>query len=327
MPEAFFSLYIGGGTPSLLEANHIARILESVISCFPLKTGAEITIEVNPGTSSLEELRTWRRLGVNRLSIGAQSFDDTFLARLGRIHTAREVYQMVEWARRAGFINVSLDLMLGLPGQSLENWQMTLTEAVGLRPRHLSCYELTVEESTPYCALQAQGRLQLPPEDEVIAMLQWTHQYLTDSGYQHYEISNYALPGYESRHNRIYWENRWYIGLGAAAFSYWDGRRWGNTAGLEEYIRKLAAGILPEAYSERLDQKGQLGETIMLGLRLREGVSIPELEARFGLSVWELWEEEITGLMETGLLELSQGRLRLTERGLLLANQVQAAFL
>ena len=327
MPQAFHSLYIGGGTPSLLNEGDLARILDGVTGCFPLEAGAEITMEVNPGTAGQDELRAWRYLGINRLSLGAQSLNDTLLVRLGRMHTAQEVCQAVKWAKLVGFTNVSLDLMLGLPGQSLEDWQETLIEAVRLQPEHLSCYELTIEESTPYGCLKAQGKLELPPEDEVIAMLRWTQQYLTDSGYEHYEISNYALPGYRSRHNQIYWENRWYLGLGAAAFSYWDGRRWGNTGSLPEYIQSLTEGSLPEAYSERLDEKGQLGETIMLGLRLREGVSIPDLEARFNLSVWGLWGEDIRGLMQADLLELSQGRLRLTDRGLLLANQVQAAFL
>ena len=190
----------------------IARIVDGVTRYFPLEAGAEITLEANPGTVSQEELRAWRRLGVNRLSLGVQSLNDTLLMQLGRMHSAQEVCQTVQRARLAGFTNVSLDLMLGLPGQSLEDWQKTLVQAVELKPEHLSCYELTIEESTPYGCLKARGKLELPPEDEVIAMLRWTQQYLTDSGYQHYEISNYALPGYRSRHNQIYWENRWYLG-------------------------------------------------------------------------------------------------------------------
>lgn len=327
MPEAFHSLYIGGGTPSLLGSRQIAQLLEGVTECFPFQPDAEVTLEANPGAICRDEMLAWRHLGINRLSLGVQSLDDCLLARLGRMHTAEEACQTVQEARRAGFANLSLDLMLGLPGQSIEQWQETLAGAVGLRPEHLSCYELTIEESTSYGRLQAQGKLALPPEDEVIAMLQWTRQYLTDSGYEHYEISNYALPGYRSRHNQIYWENRWYLGLGAAAFSYWDGRRWGSTADVEEYIHRVVVGSFPETYSERLDKKGQLGETIMLGLRLREGVSLADLEVRFGLSVWGIWEAEIAGLVEAGLLELSRGRLRLTDRGLLLASRVQAAFL
>ncbi len=328
MPEAFHSLYIGGGTPSLLKSSQVSWAIEEIAGSFPLAPGAEVTLEVNPGTSSREELYAWRRLGINRLSIGAQSLNDEFLKKLGRVHTARDVYQTVEWARSAGFSNISFDLMLGLPGQRLEDWQRTVVQAVEeLKPQHLSCYELTIEEGTLFGRLKSQGSLNLPPEDEVVAMLEWTREHLTNSGYEHYEISNYALPGFRSRHNQIYWENRWYLGLGAAACSYWAGRRWGNAAGLDEYMQQLDAGSLPEAYSERLDERSQLGETIMLGLRLTEGVSTAELEARFGLSIWDIWEEEITDLQKAGLLEVSGERLRLTQKGLLLANQVQAAFL
>lgn len=326
-PTTFHSLYIGGGTPSLLASAHLAKLLGAIRQSLPLTKTAEITLEVNPGTTTQEQFITWQELGINRLSLGVQSLDDNFLAKLGRVHTSVDAYRAIRESQLAGFSNLSFDLMLGLPGQSLRHWQTTLSKAIGLGPKHISCYELTIESGTAYGSLYDAGQLDIPPEDEVISMLEWTSKYLTGMGYTHYEISNYALPGFKSRHNQIYWQNRWYLGLGVAAYSYWEGRRWGNTMNLKEYSESLASGKLPEATAEVLDAKGQLAETVMLGLRLREGVSLSELKARFGLSVWDEWQEEINSLLSQGLLRLSQGRLSLTWRGLLLANRVQSAFL
>ena len=326
-PDAFHSLYVGGGTPSLLTAKQVAKLVEAIKSSFPLTQEAEVTLEVNPGTIEERELAVWRKLGINRLSLGVQSLDDGLLARLGRVHAAQDVYQTVRAAKNAGFANLSVDLMFGLPGQSMSQWQESLAQAVHLEPQHISCYELTIEPGTTYGLLYEKGKLEVPSEDVVITMLEWTKEYLTRFGYDHYEISNYALPGFKSRHNQIYWENRWYLGLGVAAFSYWGGRRWGNTNSLTEYSQRLANGKSPGSTTEMLDIRGQAGETIMLGLRLRKGVSLAEIRARFGVSVWDIWEEEIHDLLRRGLVELAQGCLRLTAKGLLLANIVQSAFL
>ncbi len=322
----FHSLYIGGGTPSILSVEQIGRLMEVIRRCLPLSEEAEITLEANPGTIDAGELRALRQIGVNRLSLGVQSFDDVFLARLGRLHNVNDVLRVVEEARMAGFRDLSFDLMLGLPGQDLAAWQETLARAVKLRPEHISCYELTIEPDTVYGQWYRQGKITLPIEDTVISMLEWTGQYLADHGYEHYEISNYALPGYKARHNLIYWQNRWYLGLGAGAYSYWQGRRWGNTYQLEKYHDLIAIDELPEEEEEILDLRGQAGETMMLGLRLLEGVSLAEFRARFGISMWELWPEDIDGFLAQGLLELDRGRLRLSSRGLLLANQVLCAF-
>ncbi|NMB11656.1 MAG: radical SAM family heme chaperone HemW [Firmicutes bacterium] len=326
-PDAFHSLYIGGGTPSLLTAKQLTMLVEVIKSSFPFTREAEVTLEVNPGTITQSEVVAWRELGINRLSLGVQSFDDHMLAYLGRVHAVRDVYQTVKALRSAGFTNLSFDLMFGLPGQNLGQWQDSLRQAAHLEPPHISCYELTIEPGTAYAILYEEGKLEVPSEEEAIAMLEWTDQYLTGLGYDHYEISNYALPRFKSRHNQIYWQNRWYLGLGVAAYSYWGGRRWGNTTSLVEYSQSLAAGRLPEATTETLDLVGQVGETIMLGLRLAEGVSLAELRARFGISAWEIWEPEIQRLLRQGLVELAQGCLRLTAQGLLLANRVQSAFL
>lgn len=326
-PRAFHSLYIGGGTPSILTTKQLTELLETIRHSFSFTPEAEVTLEANPGTVTDTDFATWRKLGINRLSLGVQSLDDSLLAQLGRIHTAEDVYEAVKGARDAGFANLSFDLILGLPGQSLDHWQESLVEAASLHPQHMSCYELTIEPDTEYGRLNDKGKLYIPSEDVVIAMLEWTSQYLTDLGYIHYEISNYALPGFKSRHNQIYWQNRQYLGLGVAAFSYWGHRRWGNTANLQEYREEIAVGRLPEGTTETLDVKDRMGETVMLGLRLAEGVSLANLRARFGISVWDVWEEEIHYLLSQGLLELARGRLRLTPQGLLLANQVQSVFL
>ncbi len=300
--------------------------MEAVSQSFPLTEEAEITLEVNPGTIDEGELAALRQMGINRLSLGVQSFDDGFLRKLGRVHNSADVYRVVKAARAAGFQNLSFDLMLGLPGQSLQAWRESLSLATELCPEHISCYELTIEADTTYGHWYNEGKLSLPSEDTIIAMLKGTAQYLVSLGYQHYEISNYALPGFESRHNQIYWQNRWYLGLGAAAYSYWQGRRWGNTSQLHEYHAMINAGQFPEVEEEILDLRGQAGETMMLGLRLREGVSFTEFHHRFGVSIWDFWEKEITNFINQGLVEVAQGRIRLTDRGLLLANQVQCAF-
>lgn len=326
LPDAFHSLYIGGGTPSILTTQQLTRLLEAVRHSFPITPDAEVTLEINPGTISEQDGAAWHRLGINRLSMGVQSLDDQLLVRLDRIHSVRDVYRTVEIAQRVGLANLSFDLMFALPGQSLDQWQDSLIRAVDLQPTHISCYELTIEPGTRYGCLYDEGKLEVPSEDLVIEMMEWTQTYLSGRGYVHYEISNYALPGFKSRHNQIYWQNRWYLGLGVAAFSYWGQRRWGNTAHLGQYTQWIANGKLPESSTEVLDVRGQLGETVMLGLRLAEGVSLAELQARFGISVWEIWEEELNVLLRQGLVELVRGRLRLTARGLLLANQVQSAF-
>mgnify|MGYP003763150801 CR=1 FL=1 len=320
-------MYIGGGTPSIVPTPLLGELLGAIRQSFPLTSEAEITLEVNPGTACQDDFVFLRQMGVNRLSIGIQSFDDHMLRHLGRLHSSLDVYRVVEAARAGGFENLSFDLMLGLPDQSLEAWRDSLRKAVALCPCHISCYELTIEPDTVYGDWYREGKLTLPSEDVAIDMLQETSRYLVSLGYQHYEISNYALPGFKARHNLIYWQNRWYLGLGVAAYSYWQGRRWGNVATLERYQDMIDNHRLPEAEAEILDLRGQAGETMMLGLRLSEGVALAEFESRFGVSVWSFWENEIRDLLDQDLLELNCGHIRLTNRGLLLANQVQSAFL
>lgn len=325
-PAPFYSVYIGGGTPTVLGTCQLTKILQGLKENFCIIPGAEVTLEANPGTVTGSDLAILRALGVNRLSIGVQSLDDIFLQRLGRIHTARDAEQTFAAARAAGFANINLDLMFGLPGETFSQWQKTLAAAVAWGPEHLACYNLTIEPATPFGRLQTRGKLQLPPEDTQVQMMKWTKQYLTGKGYIHYEISNYAQPGYSSRHNRIYWYNEPYLGLGVAAFSYWQGRRWGNTADITTYCKTIAAGSLPEAESETLDGRGQAGETVILALRMQQGLSLARFRARFGISVWDLFEEEIEHLLAEGMLELSHGTIRLTERAIPVANQVLSHF-
>lgn len=327
IPDGFHSVYIGGGTPSIVPTPLVGEILGAIKQSFPLTKEAEITLEVNPGTVCPDDFLALRQMGVNRLSIGIQSFDDHALQALGRLHSSLDVHHVVRAARVGGFENLSFDLMLGLPDQSLEDWQDSLSKAVALRPQHISCYELTIEPKTLYGDWYREGKFALPSEDVVIDMLQETSRYLVGRGYEHYEISNYSLPGFRALHNLIYWQNRWYLGLGVAAYSYWEGRRWGNVTAPGLYQDMVSGGRLPEAEAEMLDLRGQAGETVMLGLRLSEGVSLAEFENRFGVSVWDFWEEEIESLLDQGLLELKCDHMRLTHRGLLLANQVQSAFL
>ena len=326
IPRRFQSVYVGGGTPSVVPSGLLQMLFEELWKNFDITDEAEVTIEVNPGTIERNGLTLYRQMGVNRLSIGVQSFDDSTLKKLGRCHTTADAYSVINGAKAAGFRNLSLDLMFGLPGQSCKLWFDSLSKATALSPEHISCYELGIEPNTPYGKWHSQGLLSVPTEDDVIGMMENTSTYLGSRGYQHYEISNYAKPGFQARHNSIYWKNGPYLGFGCAAYSYWQGRRFGNVNDLDLYRESVYNNRLPEADSETLDIKGSAGETIMLGLRLRDGVCLKTFEKRFGVSVWQFWDEEISLFTERGLLEVSSGCLRLTDQGLLLANQVQADF-
>jgi oxygen-independent coproporphyrinogen-3 oxidase len=320
------TLYIGGGTPTVLPPAGLAALLRACAQVLDL-AGAEVTIEANPGTVSAEPLRSLRALGVNRLSLGVQSFSDAALRLLGRIHTAEEAHEAYAGARQAGFAQVNLDLIFGLPGQALDAWQMDLERAIALEPEHISLYSLTLEEDTPLMEAVARGELPAPDEDQAAEMYAWTEDRLEQAGYLHYEISNWARPGCWSRHNIAYWRNEDYAGCGAAAHSHQGRRRWANTASLEEYMAALRQGRLPVAEEEELDLATAMGETMMLGLRLVAGVPYAEFARRYGASVVEVYGPIVTDLTAQGLLLCDDAAVRLSPRGRLLGNQVFARLL
>ncbi len=322
------TVYFGGGTPSLLPPDTLARILERLRGRFLLPPDAEVTLEANPGTVDRAYLRTVRELGVNRLSLGVQSVHPDELRLLGRRHTWEEAVAAVEAARAAGLENVNLDLIYGLPGQSLAGWQETLKAAISLSPDHLSLYALTLEEGTPLQEQVARGALPPPDDDAAAEMYEWAEARLARAGYIHYELSNWARSErHFCRHNLTYWYNEPYLGLGAGAASWWGGRRWTNVRHPEEYIRRQAAGEAVAEEVEEIPRRLEMGETMMMGLRLVEGVSDARFRARFGIGLMEVFGAEVSRLAGQGLLEWDGQTARLTPRGRLLGNWVFREFI
>jgi len=312
------TVFFGGGTPTLLTVASLTRLLAAIQPLVRSARRVEWTVESNPATVSAEKARALRAHGVNRISLGVQSFDDTMLNRLGRIHTADQARRTYRLLRRAGFDNINLDLMFGLPGQTVDQWRQTLEQAIALEPDHLSAYCLALEEDTPLWALGQQGILR-PDDDRDRAMFELTIDVLTAAGYRHYEISNYARPGRECRHNLAYWQGRDYLGLGPSAWSTVRSTRWQNLPDTDGYLTALAAGrAAVVAASERLSPATKAAERAAFGLRMAAGVSASGVARR--------WRSETARLLANGLLEKRGARLRLTRRGLLFADEVAAEF-
>ena len=322
--RTFTSLFIGGGTPTIYPGNELAGLVSLCLNSFHFSDDPEITVEANPNTVSLEALSILRRGGVNRLSLGVQSFSDRLLGALGRTHSRTEACTAIDAARKAGFANINLDLMYGLPGQSAPEWRESLDQAIAHEPEHLACYELTIEEGTPFARQVDKGELALPGEEEALAMAELTHAFLAQSGLQRYEISNYARSGQECRHNLNYWRNGSYLGLGAGAVSCLSGFRFGTVQHPDAFVGMVAGGKLPLAEGECLPLEARFRESVVMGLRMLEGVSFTRLQRRFGLTPPGYYGKILEDLQVQGLVVISQDTLRLTETGLLLANQVLA---
>jgi oxygen-independent coproporphyrinogen III oxidase len=316
------SIFLGGGTPSLMSAQHVEQLLSAARRTFRVMPAAEITLECNPGDADLEKLQAFRALGANRLSFGIQSLDDAFLQVLGRRHSSAQARQAADWARQAGF-NFNLDFMFGLPGQSLAHWQSTLDAAVALQPDHLSCYLLTLDERVPMGRDVARGRLVLPVDDELAEMYSTTRHRLAAAGFEHYEISNWARPGQASRHNLTYWRDEAWIGVGAGAASSYAGRRWKDTPVLERYIESVQRdGRAACVEDEQPDRATQMLDFLTLSLRLREGVALERFAARFGVDLLELLGETGAWLLSMGLLERDAERLRVAAEHQLITNEI-----
>jgi len=333
----FDTIFIGGGTPTLVAPQCLVSALQSCRRHLNIAPEAEITIEANPGTVSLDGLLALRRAGVNRLSLGIQSLDDAELTLLGRIHSAQEGIEAYHTARAAGLTNVNIDLIFGLPGQTIAGWRAGIERAIALQAEHLSLYALTVEEGTPMATWLHQGRLAAIDDALVAEMYELAECLLAREGYAHYEISNWAherngldadgLPRLACAHNLKYWRNRPYLGVGVAAHSY-DGRqRTANTTDVLEYVARVRAGQAATEQSESVDSERYMGETMMLGLRLMVGIGRKDFQRRFGVSLEEAYAREIDDLVANGLLTEDACGIRLTPRGRLLGNQVFAAFL
>lgn len=320
------SVFIGGGTPSSVDAVWIRRIMDAVREHYTLDEGAEISMEVNPGTVTGEGLLIYRMAGVNRLSIGCQSANDEELERIGRVHNFKQFLDTYECARRTGFDNINVDLMSGLPGQSLKDWENTLGEVLKLSPipEHISAYSLIVEENTPFYEMYVNGSLSLPGEDEEREMYWRAAQMLKSMGYEHYEISNYALKGYRCRHNCGYWGRRDYLGFGIGAASLYNNERFKNTDSLESYVENP---LQCQTERQELTVSDRMAETMFLGLRMSDGVDIREFKDTYGISVEEIYGEQIRESIQEEILTKCGNRLVLTNRGVDISNYVMAKFL
>ena len=316
------TLFIGGGTPTLVPAEYITGTLARAREMAPFARDAEITLEGNPGTLSPAKLADYRAAGINRLSLGAQSFDDELLESLGRIHTAAQIGEAVVMAREAGFDNLNLDLMYALPGQTMDRWRATLEAAVALGPEHISAYSLIVEPGTPMAERVRRGEARLPSEDRVNAMQRMAVDVLAAAGYRRYEISNYARGGKLCRHNLVYWRRGEYLGLGCAAHSLLEGCRFANPAGLEEYLSGERGGR-----PQRLTRKDAMEETLMLSTRTVRGLDLRAWRMEFGVEFTAGRESALRRLAEGGFIELEGGFLRLTLRGMEVQNAVVLALM
>jgi oxygen-independent coproporphyrinogen-3 oxidase len=313
------SVYIGGGTPTVLASTQLIAILSEIRSHFTLTSDREITVEAHPSTISQQDLVQLRQAGVTRISFGAESMEDGELARIGRPGAVRETVKAVTQARTAGFTNINLDLMYGLPGQNLESWQRTLANCLTLAPTHLSCYALTVEQDTKLASNIKRQRSPAPDEDLQIEMDEAAQRILVEAGYERYEVSNYAKPGYACRHNLLYWTNGEYLGLGPSAQSYLGGTRFGNVADIAAYDTSLAASQLPMEDRTRLSEEEQLRDAVIFGLRLTRGIPSQHLHqhaANYGHAA-------VTAqLLAQQLIEEDGGRSRLSARGRLQADTI-----
>lgn len=315
------TVFFGGGTPTLMTGEQIRRIMNTLRACFDFAPDAEITMEGNPGTLSAENLEAYREVGVNRLSLGVQSFDDGLLAGIGRIHTAAQAKQAVRMARDAGFENLNLDLMLGLPGQTAAQWRDTLEQAVALEPEHLSCYSLILEEGTPLQRQEKEGTCApLPDEDTLCEMDDITEALTRQAGYTQYEVSNYAKAGRECRHNIVYWECLPYLGLGCAAHSDMDGQRFYNPETWEDYFDAIKQGKRPAEGENTREER--MFERAMMGLRMVQGMDEARFERDFHARPEDIWKRSLPKLTREKLMERENGRLRLTPRGMQVMNAV-----
>ena len=321
------TVFIGGGTPTILLPSQLKQILDTVQQNFNLTSDCEITIEANPATLKLQTLQEIRTAGYNRISIGVQSFDEKELKLLERVHTEGEIHSTIQQARLAQFENLSIDLMFALPHQTTEKWCSHLNQAIAKNPDHLSTYNLTIEPTTSFFKLHKKGKLRLPHEDIQLEMYKITIQTLEDAGYQQYEISNFSKPGMESRHNINYWNNGEYLGMGAGASSYLNGERFKNTNLPSNYIREIGAKENAIETRERLEPMQAMGETLMLGLRLLKGVSIDVFENRFQVSFQKVYGKILEPLLNQELIIFNQNRIALSKKGLFLADSVILKFI
>lgn len=318
------TIYFGGGTPSLLLPPQVEKILDAVRERFLVDTNSEITMEMNPATVTPDSLRAYKELGVNRASFGVQTFNDRALKLLARGHDANDARQTYQMLREASFENISFDLIAGLPGQTLADWKRNLKEAIALSPEHLSLYLLEVHEGTPLAAQIKSGRRPLPDEDASAEMYEVMCDTLAAAGYEQYEISNFAKAGFESRHNSKYWSLEPVYGFGVSAHSFDGSHRYSNERDTAEYVERIEDSLAAEASREKIDVAS---EFVFLGLRMEKGIDLAGYESRFMIDLTVRYRSDLDRMLEDGLIEIREGRLKLTRKGKLFSNEVFAVFI
>ena len=320
------TIYFGGGTPSLLEPDEIAQLIAACRRAFDVSPGAEVTLETNPETSSPARMEQFRAAGVNRISFGVQSFREAELRRLGRIHSVDRAREAVREARRAGFDNISLDLMMWLPQQTRAEWAESVEALIEVGPEHASLYLLELYPNAPLKEEMARGGWSLAPDEDAAEMYLWSFERLERSNYQQYEISNVARAGRESRHNLKYWSDGEWLGFGCGAHSTREGVRWKNVASTDDYVSRMAAGASVEVEARRLSDDDRVEEAIFTGLRLVSGVNIDILALRYGVDVWDRYGAALEPFVSDGLLIRDGPVLRLSREGMLIANEIMQVF-
>jgi oxygen-independent coproporphyrinogen-3 oxidase len=327
LPQAVDTVYFGGGTPSMLSPSQIEEVLSAIHRRFEIDLSAEITIEINPGSVTQSTLNEFRRLGINRASFGAQTFDDNELARLGRSHTTADTLRTFESLRSAGFDNISFDLIAGLPAQTMSQWRKNVGRSLELKPEHLSFYLLEVHAGTPLAQHIERGIQPKPDDDLAGEMYQWMLELACDAGYEHYEISNLCLPRFESRHNRKYWTGAAYYGFGCSAHSY-DGQnsRWSNERDVAKYVEAIENNEAPIVERLELSREELCAEAVFLGMRMMRGVNTREYQRLFGVDILNKHREDLSRFCDAGLIEFDGDLMRLTRAGALMSNEVFEKF-
>ncbi|MCX7749718.1 MAG: radical SAM family heme chaperone HemW [Clostridia bacterium] len=323
----FATVFIGGGTPSYVDSKYIYETVHWVKQNFNLAEAAEVTMEANPGTLTVGKLETYAVSGINRISMGLQAWQEPLLKSLGRIHTSEDFVENYKQARKAGFKNINIDLIFGLPGQQLSDWEETLYRVMELNPEHISCYSLKIEEGTGFGQKLEEGKIEVIDDVLDREMYYLAQKKFGENGYKQYEISNFAKEGYVSEHNLIYWKGMEYIGLGAGAHSYYEGERFNNKPDIEEYIGFIERNVIPRENEEVIGQDEKMTEFMILGLRLIDGISIRQFNASFGEDIFHVFGEALGKLQKKELIKIEADRIKLSSLGLDMANQVFLEFI
>ncbi len=325
--KSFTSLFLGGGTPSILNENEIEEIMKNIYKNFDIDRDAEITIECNPGTLNKSKLHKYKELGINRISMGLQVTQNQHLKNIGRIHTYEQFEKNYREALEVGFSNINIDLMYSLPGQSIEEWKETLDKIIKLSPTHISAYSLILEEGTKFYEMYENKDFELVEEDIDIEVYEYTIEVLKKKGYNQYEISNYSKPGYECKHNIIYWKCENYLGLGAGASGYIKNDRYSNVETLEDYNEKIKSNIKPIDNTINLSSKDKMEEFIFMGLRMNEGISLQSFENKFNVNFKQKYNDILEKLKNLNLIEEQNNSVYLTQKGRELSNTVFIEFI